>query len=442
VLRADGKPAKGVPAAVKADAESAAALKASAKEISQALPVQRLRLERSWLSGRSWSGAAFRARFLDHPLMGWFAARLAWTVAPAGGGAVRTCMFRGGAEAVDAEDRSAPPLRDDDRVALWRPLAPAEPGAVGLWRAFLLRHRIVQPIKQAHREVYPLTPAEEATGAYSNRFAEHILRQHQAAALARLRGWSVRLRVSADAPNDEPTHIKLPAHGMAAEFWTEQAGGDDAEVTDNLAYLFIGTDRVRFRRLVDGGDWRRDGGRGLALADEAMPLRDVLPVVFSEVMRDVDLMVGVASIGHDPTWLDGGGEAEHPNQWRRGAAAHYWRDFNKAELTVSGEARRTFLAELLPKLSIAKRCSLEARHLVVRGKFRTYRIHLGSGNIAMEPDGRYLCIVVKGGPAAAPIGVFLPFEGDRMLSTILSKAFLLARDEAITDPTILGQIGA
>jgi hypothetical protein len=36
--------------------------------------------------------------------------------------------------------------------------------------------------------------------------------------------------------------------------------------------------------------------------------------------------------------------------------------------------------------------------------------------------------------------VFLPFEGDATLSIILSKAFLLAQDTKITDPTILRQI--
>jgi hypothetical protein len=34
----------------------------------------------------------------------------------------------------------------------------------------------------------------------------------------------------------------------------------------------------------------------------------------------------------------------------------------------------------------------------------------------------------------------LPFEGDTILSIILSKAFLLAADDEITDPTILSQI--
>jgi hypothetical protein len=36
--------------------------------------------------------------------------------------------------------------------------------------------------------------------------------------------------------------------------------------------------------------------------------------------------------------------------------------------------------------------------------------------------------------------VFLPFEGDAVLSIILSKAFLLAADKHITDPTITRQI--
>jgi len=36
--------------------------------------------------------------------------------------------------------------------------------------------------------------------------------------------------------------------------------------------------------------------------------------------------------------------------------------------------------------------------------------------------------------------VFLPFEGDSMLSIILSKAFLLAEDAKIKDETIVRQI--
>ena len=60
----------------------------------------------------------------------------------------------------------------------------------------------------------------------------------------------------------------------------------------------------------------------------------------------------------------------------------------------------------------------------------------------MEPNDQYLCIV----PDRATLGrgeagsLFLPFEGDPTLSVILSKAFLLAEDAKIRDPTIRQQI--
>jgi len=57
----------------------------------------------------------------------------------------------------------------------------------------------------------------------------------------------------------------------------------------------------------------------------------------------------------------------------------------------------------------------------------------------MSPDDSYLCIV-PGGRSAPNNKVFLPFEGDQRLAVILSKAFLLAGDTKITDPTILSQI--
>ena len=73
---------------------------------------------------------------------------------------------------------------------------------------------------------------------------------------------------------------------------------------------------------------------------------------------------------------------------------------------------------------------------MVKGDLRTYRIHLGSGNILMEPNHQYLCIVSN----RAGQKLFLPFEEDQMLSIILSKAFLLAEDRKIQDPSILAQI--
>jgi hypothetical protein len=161
-------------------------------------------------------------------------------------------------------------------------------------------------------------------------------------------------------------------------------------------------------------------------------------IAFSEVMRDVDLMVGVASIGRDEGWADPGADAAHPSQWHRGPALDYWNRFSRAELEESGRIRRAVLETMLPKLAIAERCRIEDRYLHVTGKVRRYRIHLGSGHVFLEPEDRYICIM----PAAdAAAGIRLPFEGDAMLSLILSKAFLLAADDRIKDHGILSQIG-
>ena len=100
------------------------------------------------------------------------------------------------------------------------------------------------------------------------------------------------------------------------------------------------------------------------------------------------------------------------------------------------------LERLIPRLKIAPRCSFSDKFLIVKGDLRTYKIHLGSGNILMEPNDQYLCIVAKrgGGDASAAGPVFLPFEGDATLSIVLSKALMLADDTTITDPTIISQI--
>ncbi len=73
------------------------------------------------------------------------------------------------------------------------------------------------------------------------------------------------------------------------------------------------------------------------------------------------------------------------------------------------------------------------------GDRSTYKIHLGSGNVIMEPGSPCLCIVH--GPAKdVPARVFLPFAGDTTLSTILSTAFLLAADTKIAEPSIARQL--
>lgn len=106
-------------------------------------------------------------------------------------------------------------------------------------------------------------------------------------------------------------------------------------------------------------------------------------------------------------------------------------------------SRAELLERLLPKLPIGERCSVDGRFLVVRGDLGEYRIHLNSAGVLMQPGDRYLCIVPdRSIMGTLPRKLYLPFEGDEGLSIILSKAFLLAADSKITDPTIVRQISA
>lgn len=179
------------------------------------------------------------------------------------------------------------------------------------------------------------------------------------------------------------------------------------------------------------GDENIAAGPGTAGINEPLPLADVPPLVFSEVMRDVDLFVGVASVGNDPNWQDGGPQGRYRD---------YWQNYSFGELSATAATRKEVLERLVPRLKIAKRCSFSDRFLVVRGDKRTYKIHLGSGNILMEPDDQYLCIVPDARARVSQDDLYLPFEGDSTLSIVISKALLLAEDTKIKDPTITRQI--
>jgi hypothetical protein len=148
-------------------------------------------------------------------------------------------------------------------------------------------------------------------------------------------------------------------------------------------------------------------------------------------MRDVDLFVGVTSIGNDPNWIDQG---ERPY-------GDYWSAYAFGELGEQAKVRAEVLERLLPKLAIGEVSEIDGRYLRVRGRLGAYRIHLGSSNILMEPNDRYLCIVGGRDPDARS-RLYLPFEGDTMLALILSKAMLLARDDEIEDRSITAQIRA
>ena len=421
---AKGKQVATVPAEVRRDhADALKELKASVKDIERMLGAQSERLDRQFLARRSWDFRTWRERVLDHPLVGALARRLIWAV-----GGETPVLFDG----TDLRTLQGDPVcvGPAATVTLWHPVGrPAE--EVLACRERLERQGVTQPFKQAHREVYPLTDAERATAVYSNRFAGHVLRQYQLNALAVQRGWTAKLRLCVD-DSYPPLHRELPEWGLRAEYWVEGAGGDqDGDLTGSYAYAQVTTDQVRFHPLDSAHNWAHAGGGRYTTASEPIPLEQVPEQVLSEVLRDVDLFVGVASVGNDPTWQDGGPGGRHRDYWER---------YGFGELSRSAETRRELLARLVPRLAIGERCTVEGRFLHVRGDAHTYKIHLGSGNVLIAPYDQYLCIVPKSAAKATDAAGPLPYEGDGMLAIVLSKAMLLADDTAITDPTILSQL--
>ena len=430
-VKPDGKIQRAVPASVKESSkEDLKDLQAAAKDIQKMLPAQRERIDGLFLQQKNWPVSVWRERYLNHPLVGFLARRILWDCKT--GNSTKTVIWFNG-RLVDF-DLKPVELPDETTVQLWHPIG-RPPEEIVAWRSWLDEQQIQQPFKQAHRELYVLTDAERNTRTYSNRYAAHILKQHQFNALCAARGWKNKLRMMVD---DEypPASLNLPQWGLRAEFWIEGAGTDyGTDTNDSGTFLYLTTDQVRFYPIEAAQRAAHAGGGGYhppyrQQDGEPLSLEEIPPLVFSEVMRDADMFVGVASVGNDPAWADGGREGRYQN---------YWQNYSFGDLNASAKTRKEVLERLVPRLKIAARCSFQDKFLVVQGTLRTYKIHLGSGNILMEPNDQYLCIVPKQGEVTND-PVILPFEGDRTLSVILSKAFLLADDTKIKDPTIVNQI--
>ena len=408
------KPLKTAPAALKAThAAELKELKNNQTLAQQTYTALRDRLDRSFVSERRIPWPWFEQYYFNHGLMGELTQALIWRLHHADGTFQDALWLHETWQ--DALGQPVPAPTAAVHVQLWHPVLAATEDVLA-WRARLETAQLRQPLKQAFREVYLLTPPEERTRTYSNRMAAHVLKQHQFSSLAKLRGWKYRLLGAYDKGYESETAtLALPLHGLQAEFWVSEVNADDA-FNDTGIWNYVSTNQVRFTR-----------------GTEPVPLPEIPPLVFSEVMRDVDLFVGVASVGNDPLWRDNGGLAQYRN---------YWESYSFGELGEVAKNRKLALERLVPRLKIGKVSEIRDKFLVVKGKVRTYKIHLGSGNILMEPNDQYLCIVPdRSSKAIGTSDVFLPFEGDAVLSIILSKAALLMDDDKITDETILRQIG-
>ena len=142
---------------------------------------------------------------------------------------------------------------------------------------------------------------------------------------------------------------------------------------------------------------------------KAIKIKDVPDVIFSEIMRDVDLAVSVAHAGGvDP-------QTSHS--------------------TV--EMRATLLAFILPLFKLGN-VKITTNHAIVEGHYGTYDINLGSG------------VIHKVGGAMIPVlpvhsqhrgKIFLPFaDDDPKTAEIITKVIMFAEDKKIKDVSILERI--
>lgn len=410
-FKADGSQQKSVPQLVKdKHAVKLKKIKAIQKQIDQATATQKERFDRLMRSERLVTIDYFLEKYCNHELFSFVLQKTIFRFS----NDLETSLAIYLKDQFYSIDYDVIALENYSHVALWHP-ATSTTQEVKNWRAFLMNAQIQQPFKQAFREIYLLTEAEINTRTYSNRMAAHILKQHQYVTLAKGRNWKAKLLGAWDGGDDDTAQLLLPEYNLIAEFWVSSLSADEQYNSTGI-WNYVTTDQIRFINTTN---------------NELVDLINVPIIAFSEVMRDVDLFVGVASVGNDPTWNDSGGLPNHRN---------YWHSYSFGDLSELAKNRKEILHSLLPRLTIASVAKIDDKFLVVKGKLRTYKIHLGSTNILMEPNDQYLCIVPDRSKKDATENLFIPFEGDNGLSVIISKAFLLANDNKITDSSITSQI--
>ncbi|MEZ5045153.1 MAG: DUF4132 domain-containing protein [Saprospiraceae bacterium] len=375
--------------------------KKKVKEIKTSISSQKKRIENFYLINRVIPYSIFKENYLNNNLVNILARNLIWNFKNDN---LNVNLILSDKGFTDFEGNLYSKELTGTKVSLWHPIG-FESDYILNWRNYILSNEILQPFKQAFREIYIITDAELNTETYSNRYASHILNKDHVSALCKVRGWS-----PSGIINSGKATYKVPESDYKVEYWVSDIYLGEHSKTYGSAH--ISTDQVRFYKKKD-----------------QLPLSEVPAIIFTEVMRDIDLFVGVTSIGNDPEWHDRGDNG----------TINYWSSYSNGELTERSKTRVEILKNIIPKMKIADKCEFQGKYLKIKGSIRDYKIHMGSGNILMEPDDQYLCIVADRS-AKKLKKVFIPFEGDNMLSIIISKALLLAEDSKITDPTIIRQI--
>lgn len=248
------------------------------------------------------------------------------------------------------------------------------------YQTYCFDNKLQQPFKQVFRELYVPTPDELKEKSVSRRYAGHQVQPNQTLALLKTRGWKVDYEEGLQKVfHKEGYQVKM--YAMADWFSPADVESPTLET-------------IEFHSLKEYKN---------------IAFEDVNPRIFSEVMRDIDLVVSVAHVGGvDP-------EASHS----------------------SIEMRAVLLRETL-RLFKVKNVEITGNHAIIKGQLAEYSVHLGSAVVHQLP-GKYLSVLPIHSQHRGRL--FLPFADDDPKSAeVMSKVLLFAKDNDIQDPTILSQI--
>ncbi|HET7144577.1 MAG TPA: DUF5724 domain-containing protein, partial [Anaerolineales bacterium] len=371
-VRKKDKVIKTIPAAVKNN-ERVSDLLERKQKLDRQVSRMRLSLEGAMCRGDEFTSAELKSLF-RHPMLKVMIEQLIF-VSPQGLG----YPIKTGA-ALFYHDQKEILLAETDRLRIAHPFDLLAGKQWHLWQRECFVAERIQPFKQVFRELYVPTSTEKDEGNLSRRYAGQQVNPRQALALFGGRGWVVD-------PN-EGVQKTFHDAGFSARVGFLQGIFTPAEVEGLTIEAVVFTKR---------GEW------------SALKLQDIPPRIFSEVMRDLDLVVSVAHAGGvDP------------------------------ESSASSiDARAALIRESCTLLSIAN-IQLSERHVMINGKLANYNVNLGSGVVHKQPGGA-LCIIPIHSQHRGRL--FLPFvDNDPKTAEIVSKVILLARDDQIKDPTILEQI--
>jgi hypothetical protein len=371
-IEKDGKPLKSIPPTVKKDPKVAKLLERRTELKHQ---VSRIRptLEQMMCRGTAITGSEL-VDLMSHPFLGPMLGKLVLV----GEGIIGYPVH--GGKALEDHAGRCEPVKPRESLRIAHALDLLASGEWPAWQHDCFARERIQPIKQVFREVYLLTEAEKAEGIISRRYAGQQVNPRQALALLGSRGW-------VSSPEEG---VRKTFHEENIIVWLEFLGGyfTPAEVEG------LTLEGVYFTH--------RSQGKNLELAS-------VPPRLFSEVMRDLDLVVSVA---------------------HRGGV-----DPEASASTV--EMRASLLRETLSVLGLTN-VRIEGNRAMIDGRLGNYSVHLGSAVIHRMPGGA-LCVVPVHAQHRGRL--FLPFaDDDPKTAEVISKVLMLARDDEIRDPNILDQL--